>query len=577
MAKSHSQKTTFIVTTLFLVFLTFAYAYRNLFGFDWSDESYYSAITFRFLIGDRLFTSSWDIHQLSAIITIPLMYIFRLFNNNSNEGILLFMRIVYIIFQFFTGVYVLRVLLKKHSLLIALIGSALVITFVPFSLASFSYNTMAYLFLILSLFLLYDAGISDKFVKTKHFLGGLLLAFAVLSYLFLIIITPIYIVYYFLSRKSDLKANVKYKPLLFWICGIVFLFGCFISFVFINSSFSNLLKSLPYLLSDPFHKQVSIRIIAISYFKSIYDIFGYKLILILILTIFASLIPIIKNKKSQEIIKTILYASCAVIFISCIYSAYDRSIYMSNKMNFIVSPLVLFGPAIYFLNSRKYDFSIFIYFIGLLFSAAVQIGSNNGFAGSSFALIISSFAVVMYCGKINFDADTKNVCSIKNMQKVLAIIMCIALFFTVFIVRVTGLYRDLPIDKLSKRIDAGPAKGIYTYPESARKYNEVLQAIRKYAPQNGSALYTVSLPFAYLCTNLRYAAPTIATPLNSQRLMDYYSFHPELKPNFIYIINENYGYHNNDNPLDGYMALYIKESDFDKIVLECGIFYIKKS
>jgi len=41
---------------------------RSVFGFDWSDETYYLALPYRFSLGDRPFLDSWDIHQTGALL-----------------------------------------------------------------------------------------------------------------------------------------------------------------------------------------------------------------------------------------------------------------------------------------------------------------------------------------------------------------------------------------------------------------------------------------------------------------------------------------------------------------------------
>ena len=79
---------------LFLLLLGGLCLFKSFYGFDWSDETYCSALTYRFLLGDSLFSDSWDIHQLSALITLPIMFLYTVIVGNTS-GIILFMRIVF--------------------------------------------------------------------------------------------------------------------------------------------------------------------------------------------------------------------------------------------------------------------------------------------------------------------------------------------------------------------------------------------------------------------------------------------------------------------------------------------------
>ncbi len=63
------------ITALVLYFILFsALIVRAFFGVDWTDESYYAASAYRILLGDPVFDGSWDIHQLSAILEAPFLW-----------------------------------------------------------------------------------------------------------------------------------------------------------------------------------------------------------------------------------------------------------------------------------------------------------------------------------------------------------------------------------------------------------------------------------------------------------------------------------------------------------------------
>ena len=154
------------------------------------------------------------------------------------------------------------------------------------------------------------------------------------------------------------------------------------------------------------------------------------------------------------------------------------------------------------------------------------------------------------------------------------IALCVLLIFSTGFLRATIIYRDDKIPALTARLESGPARGIYTSKASAEKYYQVVAAIEEYAPDSGKILITKLLPFGYLCTDLKPATPTVwRLSAGSQRLDQYYELYPDRLPDFVFIVDENYGIKNADEPPAGILAEHI--SGFEKIGLDCGTVYIK--
>ncbi len=147
-----------IVLVSLLVFLSAVFFVRSFYGFDWTDESYYSALTNRFLNGDRMFVDAWEIHQLGALITLPFIAVYKWFHHGSADGVILFMRMVYGIGQLLSGFYLFRVVGKRHTPATGFACGAVWICFTPFCISSYSYNTQSLLFLLLSALLLLCTG-----------------------------------------------------------------------------------------------------------------------------------------------------------------------------------------------------------------------------------------------------------------------------------------------------------------------------------------------------------------------------------------------------------------------------------
>ena len=66
--------------------------WRAFYGLDWTDESYYLAVTKRFFQGDRPFREEWFTTQLIGVLLLPLYSLYHGVTGGT-EGILLFMTI----------------------------------------------------------------------------------------------------------------------------------------------------------------------------------------------------------------------------------------------------------------------------------------------------------------------------------------------------------------------------------------------------------------------------------------------------------------------------------------------------
>ncbi|MBO6015435.1 MAG: hypothetical protein J6P60_02465, partial [Lachnospiraceae bacterium] len=73
--RSKTRKTEIIIGSLLLIASILAAVAKILVGFD-IDEGYALALPYRFLMGDRLFTQMWEVHQTSALFASVILYPF---------------------------------------------------------------------------------------------------------------------------------------------------------------------------------------------------------------------------------------------------------------------------------------------------------------------------------------------------------------------------------------------------------------------------------------------------------------------------------------------------------------------
>ena len=184
--------------------------------------------------------------------------------------------------------------------------------------------------------------------------------------------------------------------------------------------------------------------------------------------------------------------------------------------------------------------------------------------------------------------------------------------------RIVNIYRDAPLSALTGKIEAGPAKGLYTTEKHLTQYKEVYETLLAYCQSEdlpdpaakddepvstegmaasreeeaGVGLNTIFisklLPWGYLCTDLRVGAPTTwRTELGSERLREYYELNPDRIPELVLVLNDEYGTYDtcgdveaDPNPNakelpEGFLTEYMKENNYETQETACGILYRK--
>ena len=133
---------TFVVGT-FIVFL----AYRMTIGIDLSDESYYVSFIDGWLKTGIQASSTLGLHQTAALLVYPFAKLFTVLTG-SVDGLVLFLRFIYLLMACAAGSCFYKLVRETHGRTVATFASLTVVTFIPFSLPSPSYNTIGMLSMI---------------------------------------------------------------------------------------------------------------------------------------------------------------------------------------------------------------------------------------------------------------------------------------------------------------------------------------------------------------------------------------------------------------------------------------------
>ena len=107
--------------------------------------------------------------------------------------------------------------------------------------------------------------------------------------------------------------------------------------------------------------------------------------------------------------------------------------------------------------------------------------------------------------------------------------------------RICYSYRDHSIDKLNTKLESGPAAGIYTTAEMARRYGVIVSTIEQLSDRNGELYIMGFCPWGYMCTNMKcspYTAWRIMPDKDNIEGVRYYSLYPDKFPDTVLFLAE---------------------------------------
>ncbi len=120
---------------------------RLYYGVDYSDEPYYIALPYRFILGDRPFIDEYALTQLSGLLLYPFYKIYYLIVQGT-EGIILYGRHLFYLFYLSLACLTYKALKTGLDRSIALLIACACIFYIPFNIYGLSYNTLTMFFFL---------------------------------------------------------------------------------------------------------------------------------------------------------------------------------------------------------------------------------------------------------------------------------------------------------------------------------------------------------------------------------------------------------------------------------------------
>lgn len=566
-----------VISYIVITIVGITILFRNFFGFDWTDESFYLSMTDRFYRGGIPFTQEWNPAQLLAIILLPL-YTAYMKVAGTTEYIYLFFRMFFLLMSFIISLFTYNSLKKiGYSNIVAVLGSITFLLYSRASIPTLSYYSMSLIMYMAALLLIcktfYHKELSKKGNFVYYFMAGAFFSIAVCANPFLSIVYGLGIIAMIL-----MISNSK-----IWVVRTIgALGGCFtmatfvIIYILSKASIVQILSNLKNVLNDPEHAKQNYLLEIPRWFNNIIKEYHYYTIGILtvvfLIIVYKKMIVRDLNSKTK---KNLFYVISIVCMINLIQSI--------ELIGMAYIAITIYGYLIYLLTEKRNKLVFNCFFIpGIILSIAWKYCSNTGITTMTIGFAITAIAAIAFISdflmEIRESIEYNNSKFIKTAPFISFFLIYAALGLT-FYLRIFHVHRDAPIENLSAKIDVGPAKGLYTTDERKRNYKEIIAAldiINEKSSIDDRIFISKLLPWGYVYSTPQVGAlSTWRIPMDSPLAVKYYKQNPEMIPEVVFLVNDKYGVTNDNNSINGELARYLKLDKYDVIQLNCGTIFLK--
>lgn len=577
--------------------------FRAFKGFCWTDESFYLSTADRFYRGDALLVSEWYRTQLSSVICLPF-YALYMWIAGSNVGVILYFRILYLILSLVTAIIAHKTMKKDYPDTVTAAMAVLIMFYAHLNVTALSYYMMSIDFLLIALFVIYDYSHSNS--NKKLIAAGVAFALSVLSlpsfavfyFAALALVVFVVIVNKFVKLPEVLKKGIddaKIMPTVWYtMIGIAIPAAIFVIYLFSKVSIAGIIEAVPNIMVDKEH-DFTVGFCIRRFFFSVSDVYGKWTYVSYALMGFCFLFSrFIKKTKIADIILIL----DAALFVILAIRSYGHT-------GYIQTALCLFALPVFFLANKK-NYRLFWLFVPSGFSLAM----TYSFSSSDFlyVLAIGHFAVAIACIGFLYDyvvgrrqiieaegSTDKMTVLCARFACVIATLIVLYVCGVTIALRMSSVYRDAPIPKMTEKINYGVAKGLYTTPEHLGYYDDVYEMIEDKCMKDSEGnshceniLFSKILPWGYMVSDLSCGYPTTwrATAYNAEQLTAFYNTNQGKQPDIIVVLNEEYGSYDasgdvedDHNPnldeMNDYWKDYIKANNMTKRQVKCGVIYRK--
>lgn len=518
-----------IFISLFLI-LQIVFICRSFYGFNTADEMYFIGTSERIFRGEKILIDEWNpTQQLCSFLLHPIYCLIRTVLG-STEGIVMASRFVYLTFAAVLTIFLYLRLQRRGY---ASFGPVfLFMSFAPFSICAMSYNSIEFGILMVLLAVL-SADMEHS--VPEYILCGILTAVIVLANPFAILMYGAYgLICLFVTIRNhrlgkETEGNLQFKNFLWMSLGAALILLLFLLFVFQRGTLSEILANVPHIVGDSEH-QDGYWYKTKRYFYLCYK--NYKFLFVGLGVVYAA--TWLDRKRLSHGAIYMFLASLAVLP----YLIYYGFIFEHITVNYQMLPLTFWGLEAYFVTEHK-DKRMFIwwYLPAMVFTMIVQYATNTGIVTLSVAYSLCSGVGLLFFAQWLKEARVRDKGLWKKAAAAFACVTVLVQFAGTFYLRMTYAWGDERVWKLTEQMERGPLKDVYTTPEVAEWYGQVLNELDMLELTEEDEIMVVGVaPWIYLYVDANCGNySTWQVHENSTQLYDYYELHPDKFPNVIYM------------------------------------------
>lgn len=543
--KKIKNKEAYIVVAIYL-FSTLLFILKSFLSTEISlaDEGHYIATALRLYHGDALLVDDWSAEQLNGFLLFPFIHIY-MYIFGKTDGIILYFRLLYIIFKLIISIWAMLRLKKNNSFgIYGYLGVGFFWIFTPYNIDTLSYNTipLAVMF-ILDIIILCE---SDS--KKEYIFSGILWALAILAqpflmftYLFMLVWVVIYNCF---KKGKGIDGVVNWKNFLALSGGAIIVAIVFTVFIFSRANWNEIMENIIFIFSEPDHNVVESGTF-VSLWKNLklsidsivkdYPVVTWLNVVYLFLTVMYKL-----YHKFMPVKYDSWWAMGAVVCltISCIDILISKPMFIENII-YIPFLWLAFGEIVLLKFKMK---NIFVICMTILYTIAVGVGTNTGILTTSTTICVLATITVILLQEFEQNLPGEYSPGIK-LNKIANLACILFLLICTFVMRIVIAWTDTisfeSIGQYSWYLERGPLKGTYAKESVYVDYNMILNDLDLVEVKKDDILFCgTSTPMAYIYLDVEFG--TMGTPffsLDYERLDKYYELHPKKFPTIVYYKN----------------------------------------
>lgn len=486
-----------LIICIGIVLLSVVISYsRIFFGIDLTDEAYYLAVPYSFILGNHPYLNEMSMQQSFGILLSPWIKLYTFFANGTT-GVALYVRHLFFFLSFSTAVAAYRLFAQYLPRDLAYLLGAIQLAYIPHCIPTLSYNTLGSLLFSLGLYLALIAIGQNQENRSRHLyaaLSGFALGSCAFSYFGFLpaigVLGCIWVVF-----LSSPKRSLSDRSLFFVWIGALSATLMIAAVILYRCGFNNISASYRFANSFKAHGGGFDKLGAI--FRTAWDWFPPLKWLGITLPI--SAIALFFNRKR--------FGMTVALFIPLWLAPLFKEADAHAGSHLFMPFYVLFGLPLVLSLRKKTKLSLLFFWLWVpSMVAALSVGwiSSGGFHALAVGLM-PAFLVTL-AAAVSLRAHP-NWFELYTPRLILISILTSLLYF-----QYAFVYRDDPIIKQDAYVQSGPFFGIKTSHAKEQFLAAFAQDIKLYSKNQSTVLFYDEFPGGYLFSALRPLTPLVWMP-----------------------------------------------------------------